>query len=166
MDGGGLSLASNFATYWSLETPSSGYTRFIMLESSPRIQITNTRLNFSGVTYDADYSANFTPRSLVDKAYVDSLVSGGTQHRSGTTIAFDATATYGYSSPETGNITLNSSGFVEGITQMLIHNHTTEPTFGSEFKIISGEYVISEDNYIMFLGVKNNLILVTISQEL
>lgn len=33
---------------------------------------------FSGVTYGADYSANFVDRSLVDKSYVDSLFSGGT----------------------------------------------------------------------------------------
>jgi len=33
--------------------------------------------NFSGITYDQDYSANFTNRSLVDKQYVDSLIGGG-----------------------------------------------------------------------------------------
>lgn len=167
MDGGGLRLSSNFLTSVSLETTSSGYTRLNIIEDSSRIQVTNTRLNFSGITYDDDYSANFTPRSLVDRGYVDSLVGSGTQHRSGTTIAFDQPATYGYTSAETGvTITLDSTGFIEGITQLLVHNHTTEPTFGSEFKIISGEYVISVDNYVMFLGVKSNLILTTISQEL
>lgn len=34
-------------------------------------------LNNSGLTYGADYSANFSSRSLVDKAYVDSKVGGG-----------------------------------------------------------------------------------------
>ena len=33
--------------------------------------------NFSGITYDQDYSSNFTNRSLVDKQYVDSLIGGG-----------------------------------------------------------------------------------------
>lgn len=32
--------------------------------------------NFKGLTYFADYSANYVARSLVDKAYVDSRVSG------------------------------------------------------------------------------------------
>lgn len=32
---------------------------------------------FVGAQYDADYSANFTDRSLVDKAYVDSVAGGG-----------------------------------------------------------------------------------------
>ena len=33
--------------------------------------------NFSGITYDQDYSTNFTNRSLVDKQYVDNLIGGG-----------------------------------------------------------------------------------------
>ncbi len=41
-----------------------------------------TVTNLKGVAYAADYSANFTDRTLVDKRYVDSLVSGST----GTTI--------------------------------------------------------------------------------
>lgn len=32
---------------------------------------------FEGLTYGADYSANYTDRSLVDKEYVDNAVSGG-----------------------------------------------------------------------------------------
>ena len=35
----------------------------------------------SGATYAADYSANFTDRSLVDKGYVDSVTSGATQSK-------------------------------------------------------------------------------------
>ena len=32
--------------------------------------------NFNGLTYGADYSANYTNRSLVDKEYVDTAISG------------------------------------------------------------------------------------------
>lgn len=84
----------------------------------------------------------------------------------GTAIAFDAPRTYGISAPETGNITLNSSGLVKGVTQLIIHNNSGEPTFGAEFKIISGAYVTGEDNYIFCHAVSSSLILVTISQEL
>lgn len=101
---------------------------------------------------------------IVDSiAFVDDIVPTDS---TGTAIAFDAPRTYGISVPETGNITLNSSGLVKGVTQLIIHNHSSEPTFGSEFKIISGAYVTSEDNYIFCHAVSASLILVTISQEI
>jgi hypothetical protein len=84
----------------------------------------------------------------------------------GTAIAFDVPRTYGYLIVETGNITLNSTGLKEGITQLIIHNHSTEPTFGAEFKIIGGAYATGQDNYILLHAVKSSLVLVTISQEL
>lgn len=84
----------------------------------------------------------------------------------GTAIAFDTPRTYGYATAETGNITLNDTGLIEGMVQLLIHNDSSEPTFGSEFKIISGAYAANEDNYIFMLAVKSNLILVTITQEI
>lgn len=84
----------------------------------------------------------------------------------GTAIAFDVPRTYGYAAAETGNITLNATGLVEGVTQLLIHNHSVEPTFPATMKVIGGTYTISVANYIMLMAVKSNLILVTISQEL
>ncbi len=85
---------------------------------------------------------------------------------SGTAIAFDIPRTYGYASAETGNITLNSTGLREGVTQLIIHNHSSEPTFGTGFKVIKGRYETGLENYIFCHAVKSNLILVTISQEL
>lgn len=84
---------------------------------------------------------------------------------SGTVIAFDKPRTYGYSTAETGNVTLNATGLVEGMTQLLIHNHSSEPTFPATMKIVGGAYVISVNNYIVLYAVKSDLILVTISQE-
>lgn len=96
---------------------------------------------------------------------LDSKLPKASTASTGAVVAFDIPRTYGYSADITGNITLNSTGLVEGITQLMIHNDSSEPTFGSEFKIISGTYAANEDNYIMFHAVKSNLILVTISQE-
>src|SRR5690606_34688540 len=39
--------------------------------------------NFKGISYAADYSATYTDRSLVDKAYVDSVAGGGTSYTFG-----------------------------------------------------------------------------------
>lgn len=84
----------------------------------------------------------------------------------GTSVAFDTNRSYCTSaSPCTGNITFNSSGAIVGQMATMIHNSGSEPTFGSEFIILSGEYVTSEDNYIMFFLRESGKVWVTISQE-
>lgn len=85
----------------------------------------------------------------------------------GVAISFAVPQIYGsVGTPETGNITIVTTGLVKGMTQLLIHNNGTEPTYGAEIQIISGAYVTGVDNYIMLLAVSTTLILVTISQEL
>lgn len=54
---------------------------------------TDFRLSPAGIEYDADYSGTFTARSLVDKAYVDSVAGGASaalniDYVSGTTYTF------------------------------------------------------------------------------
>lgn len=68
---------------------------------------------------------------------------------SGVSIQFDKPRTYGtIASPESGNVTYNSSGAVVGMVQLLIHSlYQATPTFGSEF-VLLGEYTPSETNYI------------------
>jgi hypothetical protein len=44
----------------------------VNLAGTSVFNITDTRSTTTGLTYDADYSAGFTDRTLVDKAYVDS----------------------------------------------------------------------------------------------
>jgi hypothetical protein len=85
----------------------------------------------------------------------------------GTAIAFAIPQIYGSEgTPETGNITINTTGLVPGMTQVLVHNNGTEPTYGSEIEIISGTYVTSTDNYIFLFALSSSTILVTISQGL
>ena len=86
---------------------------------------------------------------------------------SGTVIAFVVPQIYGTDgSPETGNITIDTTGLVKGMVQLLIHNDSSEPTYGSEIKLIGGEYEINVNNYIFLLAVSATLVLATISQEL
>ena len=74
-------------------------------------------VSFKGLVYDADYSANFTSRSLVDKAYVDATVlntSWKTPVRAATT----------------ANITLSGIQTVDGVAliagdRVLVKNQTT-----------------------------------------
>ena len=93
------------------------------------------------------------------------VFGGAPVSSTGTAIQFDRPRNYGVSTPETGNITLNSTGLVAGNTQLVIHNNSGAPTFGAEFTVVSGTYVTDEDNYIMLHAVSASLILVTINQE-
>ncbi len=106
------------------------------------------------------------PVSTATQTALDLKLNKTAAQRTGTVIAFDAPATYGYTTSETGNFTINTSGLVEGTCQLIIHNNGTAPTFAAGYKIIGGAYVTGVANYIMMFAVKSNLILVTISQEL
>jgi predicted RecA/RadA family phage recombinase len=64
--------ATNNASYFS---DGVDYTNF--LQNKDDITISGSA-GFAGATYLVDYSANFTPRSLVDKAYVDNTVFAAT----------------------------------------------------------------------------------------
>lgn len=85
----------------------------------------------------------------------------------GVAISFAVPQIYGsVGTPETGNITIVTTGLVQGMTQLLIHNNGTEPTYGAEIQIISGTYTTGVVNYIMLMAVSSTLVLVTISQEI
>jgi hypothetical protein len=75
----------------SLDTSTSEYSQITLTPSqlqiksddlvdSRNVTITPTTIQVNGgfAEYDADYSTNYTNRSLVDKEYVDNVVSGGT----------------------------------------------------------------------------------------
>lgn len=74
----GTSILHINANYASLSfSISGGGTSGIYL--SPTGMLVDDRIANKGLTYEADYSSNFTDRSLVDKAYVDAAIgaSGG-----------------------------------------------------------------------------------------
>lgn len=91
--------------------------------------------------------------------------------RTGVAIAFDLPANYGtLAAPETGDITLNATGLIVGVTQILIHQENTspesQPGMPAEFKVISGAYESGAVNYIFMHSISASLILVTICQEI
>ena len=65
--GAGSAILSSFET--------SGVNNLLRLSNAGGIYTDNT--NTGGLKYESDYSANYTDRSLVDKAYVDSQTLGG-----------------------------------------------------------------------------------------
>lgn len=69
--GGSMSITP---TYAQLEFHATNYG-FFKIENQ-LMTISHNYASFGGAKYAADYSLNFTARSLVDKAYVDGLVTG------------------------------------------------------------------------------------------
>jgi hypothetical protein len=93
-------------------------------------------------------------------------VNRATIATTGTVVQFDVERTYGAVSPETGNITVDTDGACLGMVQLMRHNHpSTEPTFSSPFKRVSGEYVPGVLNYIYMEYISTAEILVSIMQQ-
>ena len=86
----------------------------------------------------------------------------------GVTISFLSDTVYGsLAIPETGNITANITGAQLGVTNIIIHNSGTAPTFSSEFKKLSGSgnYVVSVVNYIYCTFITSTEIIYSINQR-
>jgi hypothetical protein len=127
-----------------------------------------TVTSVSGTTDRITSTGGATPVLDIDPAYDATTINGRpVVDTTGTVIAFAVPQTYGsVASPETGNITLDATGLVLGMVQLLLHNHSSIPTFGSEFKRIGGTYVTSVLNSIYFHAVSASRIEYTVSQQL
>ena len=86
----------------------------------------------------------------------------------GTNISFTNDRIYGsLASPETGNITADVTNAKLGVTNIIIHNSGTAPTFGSQFKKLSGSgnYVTGVVNYIYCTFISATEIIYSINQR-
>jgi hypothetical protein len=86
----------------------------------------------------------------------------------GVTISFLTYTVYGtLVTPETGNITADVTDAKLGVTNIIIHNSATEPTFSGEFKKLSGSgnYVVSVVNYIYCTFITSTEIIYSINQR-
>ena len=99
---------------------------------------------------------------------LDTKLSIETPSTTGATISFITDRVYGtIASPVTGNITADITGAKVGVTNIIIHNSGTAPTFGSEFKKLSGSgnYVVSVVNYIYCTYISSTEIIYSINQR-
>ena len=86
----------------------------------------------------------------------------------GTAISFTIDKVYGtLTTPETGNITADVTNAKLGVTNIIIHNSGTAPTFGSEFKKLSGSgnYSTGVVNYIYCTYISTTEIIYSINQR-
>lgn len=86
----------------------------------------------------------------------------------GTVISFTVDKVYGtLTTPETGNITADFTNAKLGVTNIIIHNSGTAPTFDSQFKKLSGSgnYVTGVVNYIYCTYISTTEIIYSINQR-
>jgi hypothetical protein len=98
--------------------------------------------------------------------YIPLPTNAGTA--TGATLSFVTDRIYGtIASPVTGNITADVTGAQLGVTNIIIHNSGTAPTFSSEYKKLSGSgnYVVSVVNYIYCTFITSTEIIYSINQR-
>ena len=86
----------------------------------------------------------------------------------GTLLSFTTDKVYGtLTIPETGNITADVTNAKLGVTNIIIHNSGTAPTFGSQFKKLSGSgnYTTGVVNYIYCTFISATEIIYSINQR-
>jgi len=140
-----------------------GFT--MQLDSTP---ITIDALSDRGLASNTDFSPNITDLDYTQKKYVDTKLPIETPATTGVALTFATDRVYGsIASPETGNITASATGAKLGVTNIIIHNSGTAPTFDSKFKKLSGSgsYVISVVNYIYCTYITSTEIIYSINQR-
>jgi nitrogen fixation protein len=98
--------------------------------------------------------------------YIPLPTNAGTA--TGATLSFVTDRIYGtIASPVTGNITADVTGAQLGVTNIIIHNSGTAPTFSSEYKKLSGSgnYILSVVNYIYCTFITSTEIIYSINQR-
>lgn len=86
----------------------------------------------------------------------------------GVALTFVSDSVYGtIGTPETGNITFSSTGAKLGVTNIIIHNHSVAPTFGTNMKKLSGSgnYTINVVNYIYVTYINSTEVIYSINQR-
>ena len=108
------------------------------------------------------------PISTATQTALNLKLSVESQSTTGTAISFTIDKVYGtLTTPETGNITADVTNAKLGVTNIIIHNSGTAPTFGSEFKKLSGSgnYVTGVVNYIYCTYISTTEIIYSINQR-
>jgi hypothetical protein len=91
-----------------------------------------------------------------------------TPQTTGVALTFVADTVYGSkATPETGNITASITGALLGVTNLIIHNNGSAPTFDTKFHQLSGSgtYVTGQLNYIFCTYIATDEIIYSIQQR-
>jgi hypothetical protein len=131
---------------------------FTTIEENPRKWTAN---RYDGTTW-TDWELQPTLNDVNEKLPIE------VPQTTGVALTFATDRVYGsVATPETGNITASTTGAKIGVTNIIIHNSGTAPTFDSKFKKLSGSgsYVISVVNYIYCTYITSTEIIYSINQR-
>ena len=126
---------------------------------------TKTDIGLGNVDNTSDLNK---PISTATQTALDLKLSTEAPSTTGTVISFSTDKVYGtLTTPETGNITADVANAKLGVTNIIIHNSGTAPTFGSEFKKLSGSgnYSTGVVNYIYCTYISTTEIIYSINQR-
>jgi hypothetical protein len=106
-------------------------------------------------------------QAAIEELDSETLVGRASANTTGTAVSFAVPQTYGTpGSPETGNITLVTTGLVQGMVQTMYHQNGTEPTYPAEFiRLGSGTYSTAVRNIIFMHAVSTTRIEYVVTQE-
>lgn len=136
------------------------------LDELHNVSISGTPSNNQALIYNSTTNVWENKSITQSLGYIPLPTTAGTA--TGTTLSFITDSVYGtIASPITGNITADVTGGQLGVTNIIIHNSGTAPTFSSEFKKLSGSgnYVTGVVNYIYCTFISNTEIIYSINQR-
>lgn len=147
------------------------------------LEVTGSLIVTQGITGSLQGTSSFalsaswapTPNNTTDLVYYYNKNESDSRYitikansSTGTLISFTADRVYGtLTTPETGNITADITNAKLGVTNIIIHNSATTPTFGSQFKKLSGSgnYIVGAVNYIYCTFISVDEIIYSINQR-
>ncbi|CAB5187415.1 hypothetical protein UFOVP163_43 [uncultured Caudovirales phage] len=145
---------STISTGNGYQTAITIYRDSILVNSAYNSSVINS--NFQGFTYNHDYSANFTPRSLVDKAYVDNAITaggggGGTVSQIVTQVRNQSGATM-YK-----GMVVYISGSTGTLPLVTLSQANSEATSARTYGIIKNDIANNGTGYVVSIGSIQNL---------
>lgn len=159
----GVTTSTNVALIYSINISALQYNNlntFYVIDTVQKDDIVSQTIA-NGDTYHAPSSdAVFDALELKNDIEVASTT--------GVALTFTKDQVYGsIATPETGNITFSPTGAKLGVTNLIIHNHTSAPTFGANMKKLSGsgDYVINTVNYIYISYINSAEVIYSINQR-
>ena len=162
--GSGLALGETASTAYRGDRGKTAYDHSQETTGNPH-NTTKADIGLGNVDNTSDLNK---PISTATLEALNLKLSTEAPFTTGTVISFSTDKVYGtLTTPETGNITADVTNAKLGVTNIIIHNSATAPTFGSQFKKLSGSgnYATGVVNYIYCTHISATEIIYSINQR-
>ena len=126
------------------------------------------RVALNLLTGNRTYNLPDTSGTFALTSDVDLKLNIAASQTTGVALTFLTDSVYGtIGTPETGNVTYSATNAKIGVTNLIIHNSGTAPTFAANMKetTVSGGYSLSVINYISVTYINSTEVIYTIFQR-